>query len=698
MKKLTFTLCLLLAFCSVWAKQAVDFTDGDGSESNPYQITNRQQLESLKYYLGEEHGDLHFRLMNDIDLSGEFWAPIGQPDTLDFTNTFCGKLHGGGFKIKNIRINLSSNADDYCFAGLFGALYAGAYIDSLHIIGGNIQGGGKHYSYTGAIAGYVSTKPQVGSDVNIYACGSSAEVFGGSAGLTYTGGIVGKGANYSPGRVSLTISNCTNNGQVWGGIDSYSASYTGGIVGEASGFGINSGTAAVAIEGCINIGMVTGGEAYSSFTGGIAGYSEAAGFKTASGTVSFTDCNNIGAVISSKGNTLCTGGILGYGNSFRGGSRVSGLIEMERCCNSGSIRTGVDREESFAGGILGYGYAAAADNLEGVVIHLNDCYNHNEMTVKEENSYAGGLAGYFTFDGATPTVTIENSYAGGDIFVDGANVGGLVGYINNTIGAATIQNCVAAQAYIEGRETSRILGCDIPAGVTLKNNYANEAMLVNGQTITSTDAASGDGADKPMSELYTQAAYTAIGWDFSGTWAVRSDNRALPYFQWQSAPVVIDGWQSADVTLNLISASERVEVYKEGTAELIGVFNGLQAGDNILQLKGVKEGDVLTFINYETGKPASYGVRGIAEGTSSITEDGSHPAGITVYPNVLNSGEEVRILSAEPLATTARLYNVSGQLLQTVQLKGTQATLRVEEPQGVYLLVINGQAVKLVVR
>ncbi|MDH6354519.1 hypothetical protein M2132_000847 [Dysgonomonas sp. PH5-45] len=624
MKKLTITLCLLLTFCGLIAN---DFAGGDGSESNPYQITNRQQLENLNNYLGLSNKGVHFRLMNDIDLSGENWTPIGASDNIfDSYKFFRGSLHGGGHKIKNMNIDLPTSTSDYSFAGLFSGLFSGAYIDSLHIDGGSIKCVDRQYSHVGSIAGFIYNT-YFSQTTTIHACSNSSKITGGC----FIGGIVGTVYTFikRPSMATVTISKCSNRGVIVGHATSSYPIYIGGVLGAAHNTSYQlDGYRGIVLDECYNTGTI--------------------------------------------------------------------IVEEED-----------NSERIYIGGIVALGEVNTLSSALLNVLHIKNCYNYGDILTNAFDCCIGGIAG-FLVNGLeeskkrNSTTMIENCYAAGNISAGSlhAHIGGVTGAIVSQEGMLTIQNSIATMDSIKAEESSigRILGLYDNDNLILFNNYANEAMLVNGQTITSTDAASGDGADKPMSELYTQAAYTAMGWDFSGTWAVRSDNRALPYFQWQSVPVVIGGWQSADVTLNLITASERVEVYKNGMAELIGVFNGLQAGNNILQLKGVTEGDVLTFVNYETGKPASYGVRGIAEGTSSITEDGSHPAGINVYPSVLNSGEEVRILSAEPLATTARLYNVSGQLLQTVQLNGTQATLRVEEPQGVYLLVVNGQAVKLVVR
>ena len=101
------------------------FAGGDGSQANPYQITNWHHLNNVRNHLGE-----HFILMNDLDASSDGyddlagsgadsdagWLPIGT-NSLEFTGTF----EGNGNTISGLHINRTT-AD----TGLFGVLAEGA--------------------------------------------------------------------------------------------------------------------------------------------------------------------------------------------------------------------------------------------------------------------------------------------------------------------------------------------------------------------------------------------------------------------------------------------------------------------------------------------------------------------------------------------------------------------------------------------
>lgn len=82
---------LIAAFSAATAMSATDFAGGDGSAANPYQITTAEQLQAMKDAPGS-----HYLMMNDIDLDGVKWTPIGSNDA-PFTGTF----NGGGYTIWN---------------------------------------------------------------------------------------------------------------------------------------------------------------------------------------------------------------------------------------------------------------------------------------------------------------------------------------------------------------------------------------------------------------------------------------------------------------------------------------------------------------------------------------------------------------------------------------------------------------------
>ena len=204
------------------------FDEGDGTEQNPYEISDLKTLEGFRDYINDGNGDgKYFKLTADIDMSkacseesGTSWTPIGND-----TNRFKGTFDGNGYKITGLYINSTSD-----YQGLFGYVGEGGTVKNLGV-SGNVEGS----ESVGGVVGYSS-----GTVTNCYNTGAVT----GSSSSYYIGGVVG----YSSG----TVTNCYNTGNITG------TSAVGGIVGYNY-----YGT----VTNCYNIGDVTG----SSYVGSIAG-------------------------------------------------------------------------------------------------------------------------------------------------------------------------------------------------------------------------------------------------------------------------------------------------------------------------------------------------------------------------------------------------------------------------------------------
>lgn len=92
------------------------FAGGTGTESDPWLIETRAQLEQLHNYLGIEHTDKYFKQIADIDLGGAPWNPIGR------TFPFYGQYDGDGCSIHNLHIADYFGGPSGFFAGLEGAI------------------------------------------------------------------------------------------------------------------------------------------------------------------------------------------------------------------------------------------------------------------------------------------------------------------------------------------------------------------------------------------------------------------------------------------------------------------------------------------------------------------------------------------------------------------------------------------------
>ena len=93
-------LCVTMAF---------GYGGGDGSESNPYQITNCSDFKSIENNLSS-----HFYLNNDIDCSGFNFTPWGGAGA---RKEFKGEINGNNFTIHNLDMDMGSDEAylaDYC--------------------------------------------------------------------------------------------------------------------------------------------------------------------------------------------------------------------------------------------------------------------------------------------------------------------------------------------------------------------------------------------------------------------------------------------------------------------------------------------------------------------------------------------------------------------------------------------------------
>lgn len=181
-----------------------------------------------------------FKLMADIDLSGEKWTPIGSNE-----HAFDGIFDGGGHIIKNLNVNHSSN--DY--QGLFG--YAtNATIYNMHLLNPKVAG----QDYVGSVVGYANNSSHItdvlvtsnfpsGGDYTVNASsGSGGGIVGYAKDATiercmfrgrvhcsgWTGGIVGNVRN------NVTISDCSASNFLYS-----SGNVIGGIVGGAGSVNVN---------------------------------------------------------------------------------------------------------------------------------------------------------------------------------------------------------------------------------------------------------------------------------------------------------------------------------------------------------------------------------------------------------------------------------------------------------------------------
>lgn len=360
-----------------WLYNDEPITDSTGHSLTKWNFTSDITLAvdwTVKIYTAEDllkmgtylNGD--FILMNDIDLSGVNWNPIG-------TNSapFTGHLDGNGHKISNLTIDTSNYTNRSSF-GLFGyisfATIEDLVIEDFEFTSENIE---KTY-YVGALAGIdltdlSSSTSEESLIKGITTSGSYVVAKQSSSYPVYAGGLFGK--------VSFEIiSNCKNF------ISITNASYAGGLVGTATKmmYALNSSN-----EGQINSTLYAGGLLGKCGTAFYASESsnkaDITSVQAAGGLVGSVDyyavitlCYNTGNITSTTDNTfLGAGGLIGCCYSTGGEALPS--VEISESYNRGNILA------PCAGGLLGVTYE----------IKLTNVYNAGSVSGKE---YSGSIFAY----------------------------------------------------------------------------------------------------------------------------------------------------------------------------------------------------------------------------------------------------------------------------------------------------------------
>ncbi|MDH8679903.1 ZmpA/ZmpB/ZmpC family metallo-endopeptidase-related protein, partial [Fusibacter bizertensis] len=271
---------------------------GSGTELDPYLIHTKEDLKNIK-------NDMlaHYKLVADIDLTGEIWEPIGTDKV-----PFKGSLDGDGHKIINLKINRTLD-----FSGLFGYTQD-ATIKRICLENPDVTAIGTRY--TGALIG-ISERTTV-SNCSVIGTGqvTGGSIVGGLIGLQ-SAGIVSECHSdivdiVSQDTAGGLIGNVINQGIIE---KSYSTgnvsainSYVGGLVGSEFG---------MIIRECYATGNVTG----KQVVGGLIGYSYS------NGNLSIENSMSYGDVTASVN---CGGGLIGsaYNNNYQ---------KIKNCYSVGSV-------------------------------------------------------------------------------------------------------------------------------------------------------------------------------------------------------------------------------------------------------------------------------------------------------------------------------------------------------------------------
>lgn len=276
-KKLSFVMMMGISLSSyaAWNGDATAWTQGDGSEQNPFLIENEAQLSHLQQTVtaGETYQGKFFRLTADLDMAGKQMPSIGNyndyttqenPELVRESKVFRGTFDGDFHTIDNLTI-VNNNADPTLGGvGLFAISYPETCICNL-ILGKNVTIEGSDFDCVAGFVGY-------GSGGKVENCRFMGLVNGGSMNA---GGIVGAA------EVAMTISGCVNTGKLVG------HSFAGGIAGSVSMSNV---------QNCYSSATISCPLAY--WVGGIVGWAEQS---------TVYNCYAIGSVEAEAGSSFLPG-------------------------------------------------------------------------------------------------------------------------------------------------------------------------------------------------------------------------------------------------------------------------------------------------------------------------------------------------------------------------------------------------------
>lgn len=331
-----------------WAQETSQPSVGNGSKSNPYEISTAAELAWFRDYVNGGKLPVSAKLTADIDLK-DFcyaaannakelsWEPIG-----NYSKRYTGTFDGNGHTISNLYIKVQREG-----VGFFGC--ASGSIKNITFDNAQVENTGNDYNYsmTGIVVGAGFATLQNLKTLNNCSVKSGAKSLG---------GIAGNAKN---------CSNLENNATVIGVYE------VGGIVGV-----VNSNAT---LSSCVNNGMVT--ENRSGRCGGIVGSL----YK-----YTIEDCANYGNVTGTKD----IGGIVGY---------AYGNSTIKRTLSSGDITS----QESSAGIIVGNAASIKASNM---LAYSNNAKLTIKGTIQEGDNIKTVGEGNLTIDEGSTLEEIIKSF------------------------------------------------------------------------------------------------------------------------------------------------------------------------------------------------------------------------------------------------------------------------------------------------
>ena len=342
-------------------ENTTEFMGGDGTEENPYLISNKRHLDNIRLYT-----DAHFLLVTDITFteSDGAWEPI------DF---FDGVIDGAGHTISGLRIETITLIKSKEYGAGF-ILENYGTIQNLHLRGGLFALSGFSASSGKILNAGVFAAINNG---NLKNCTSDTVVNVVGTGGYDTSGRVRVGGFVGSSGENCEIDHCINFGAVTAVFDYPHGIYMlelmcGGLVGVAYG---------TAITNCGNLSPVYAKTKDSLYAGGIVG--------NANYLTTIDSCYNTGDIYARAYKYEETGPLRNYVDVYCGG--IAGYAYVSNSYNTGKVegsaRGQYDRLRSFGISIGECTNCYNVGQVSGEVDGKNSTLKIGAVSEKGENGY-----------------------------------------------------------------------------------------------------------------------------------------------------------------------------------------------------------------------------------------------------------------------------------------------------------------------
>lgn len=539
----TALLFVLLVFFAFGSTQVKAFSDGSGTEQDPYLISVPTDItgatDSLKDHIGSVMNgggttDKYYKITTDLTFDSWYTAGTNQSNAY---GTFNGNLDGGGHTI-----TLTSGQD-----GTRGSDHVTSF---FHTIGSD------------------------GDVKNLNVAGSLTITF--VDGKTRVAGIAG----YNNG----TIENCTFSGSITN--ENRSAARAAGIADS------NNGTiksCAVLAGSTITAMPPAGGTAPTgAFAGGIVVHNGSDKDLTSNASpAKIINCSNAATVktytygVNPNETSFRAAGIAAINGTDHGVTNLS-YGEISNCFNTGDIAG-----TAYIGGIAGYsGYFNTAS--------VANCYNTGDVSMETSTGDCiGGIVG-------RNAASVTYCYSTGDVYGpprdggDTSNKAGIVGYNQG----GTMKRCIALGLSVKSNSlypAARVSGNS--ANLSLTSNKAREDLKVNDALVRTSNASGIEGETVALetAQFLVFQNYNATNWT-AATASNLTPGLDLPTLNGTFAEGV-----TQDPTLPGSGASVTLNVNKDGVAYYSHnkTFNLYQGGAS--KYTGTGDDDSVTFSGVADG-------------------------------------------------------------------------------------------------